>query len=91
MSLFPDPFVLLLLCHMTHRSAGGSERNTYRKYQKFEVCSVDISKDLNNVILIGGKHLVTSIVVLSDEKQAPCHRHTYASRTYKVVRPKITE
>lgn len=55
MSLFPDPLVLLLLHHMTHRAAGGSERNKSTKYQKFEVCSVDISKDLNNMILIGGK------------------------------------
>lgn len=62
-----------------------------KSIKRFEVCSVDIFKDLNNVIVIGGKHLVTSIVVLSAEKQAPCHQHTYASRTYKVVRPKITE
>lgn len=61
------------------------------KYRKFEVCTVDISKDLNNVLLIGGKHLVTSIVVLSAEARAPCQWHTYASRTYKVVRPKIIE
>lgn len=61
------------------------------KYQKFEVCTVDISKDLNNVLLIGGKHLVTGIVVLSAGRRAPCHRHTYAANTYKVVRPKITE
>lgn len=91
MSLFLDPYVLLLLSHMAQGAAGGSEGNKSIKYQKFEVCSVDISKDLNNVILIGGKHLVTSIVLLSAEKQAPCHRNTYASRTYKVVRPKITK
>lgn len=90
MSLCLDPYVLLL-CHTAQGAAGGSKWNESIKYQKFEVCSVDISKDLNNVILIGGKHLVTSIVMLSAEKQAPCHRHTYASRTYKVVRPKITE
>lgn len=70
-----------------------SQRNETksRKYRKFEVCTVDISKDLKNVLLIGGKHLVTSIVVLSAEARAPCQWHTYASRTYKVVRPKIIE
>lgn len=90
MSLSLNPYVLLLPCHMAQRAAWDLERNESIKYQKFEVCSVDISRDLNNVILIRGKHLVTSIVVLSSEKQAPCHWHTYASRTYKVVRPKIT-
>lgn len=67
-------YSLLLLYHMTLKAAGCSERNETTKYQKFEFCSVGISKDLNNMISSWGKHLVTSIVVLSDEKQAPCHR-----------------
>lgn len=66
-------------------------KNASRTYEKFQICFVDISTELNNAILIGGKHQVTTIVVLSDEKLAPCHGHTYASHTYKVVRPKITE
>lgn len=59
---------------MTCRAAGHSERNLSTKYQKFEFYSVGISKDLNNMNSSWGKHLVTSIVVLSDEKQAPCYR-----------------
>lgn len=73
------------------RQASQRNETKSRKYRKFEVCTVDISRDLKNVLLIGGKHLVTSIVVLSAEARAPCQWHTYASRTYKVVRPKIIE
>lgn len=37
--------------------------------QKLEVCSVDISKDLNNANVTGGKHWVTGIVGLSAESK----------------------
>lgn len=54
---------LLLLCRCAYKSTKSIQ------YQKFDVYTVAISKDVNNVILIGGKHVLTSIVVLSADSE----------------------